>query len=211
MKTKMNFNDIPNVLERDEMKEVVGGFNSIIWGNTSSSGNSQEITVLPVVMEDGGPIKISFSFGGGPLITLTLPKGTIWGGQLDEVIIPPKGSSTEQTAAAVAFGWDMKTMLSQIAAGGDAAGMEAQYLKYLERVGLAGLAIGGGVTINNAINNGGISDYHVADLGTQALIYGAASVVPVAGWALGAAYFLGNYYTEKNYGQGLYEHLSVND
>ena len=55
MKTKIAFNDIPNVIERDEMKEVLGGgYNSIIWGNTSSSNNSQDISTLLVVMENGG-------------------------------------------------------------------------------------------------------------------------------------------------------------
>lgn len=73
MKTKIAFNDIPNVIERDEMKEVVGGFNSIIWGNTSTS-NSQEMTTLLVVMEDGGPIKIPIYIFGG--VALSMPKDT---------------------------------------------------------------------------------------------------------------------------------------
>lgn len=207
MKTKIAFNDIPNVLDRNEMKEVVGGFNSIIWGNSPGSGHFNDI--LPIVIEDGGALKISFSFGGSQVYTFTIPKDTLWGGQLNDVVIPPRGSSAEQAFGAVAFGWDIKTMLSQLAAGGDAAGDFAGYLKYLEGAGLAGLAIGG-VFVFDDIQTKGLHNYHVADLGTQALIYGAATTVPVAGWALGAAYFLGNYYTERNYGQGLFEHLNPN-
>ncbi len=209
MKTKIAFNDIPNVIERDEMKQVLGGgYNSIIWGNSPGSGHFNDI--LPLVMEDGGNIKISFSFGGDTIYTFSVPKDTIWGGQLNEVIVSRNSSTTEQTAAAVAFGWDLKTMLSQVAIGGDAAGMEAQYLSFLEKGGYLGLATSAGLVGLDIAGNGGVSAYNVADLGTQALIYGAISVVPVAGWALGAAYFLGNYYTERNYSQGLYEHLNPN-
>jgi hypothetical protein len=204
MKTKIKFNDIAGMLERDEMKGILGG-----TGSPVAEEDPIKINILPVVMEAGGAKTISFSIGTGPLISFTVPKDTVWGGQLNEVIIPPKGSSAEQTFNAVAFGWDMKTMLSEIAIGGDAAGMEAQYLKYLEGAGFVGLAIGGAFVFDD-IQTKGLHDYHVADLGTQALIYGAASVVPVAGWALGAAYFLGNYYTERNYGEGLYEHLNAN-
>ena len=143
-------------------------------------------------------------------------EGTIWGGQLNEVIVyhnsdprSPNYNSAEQTLGAVAFGWDTKTMLSQLAAGGDAAGDLAGYFKYLEAGGLVGVAAGAYSTINSGLTDGW-HDYHTADLGTQALIFGAASVVPVAGWALGAAYFLGNYYTERTYGEGLYEHLNSN-
>lgn len=209
MKTKIAFNDIPNVIERDEMKQVLGGgYNSIIWGNSPGSGHFNDI--LPLVMEDGGNIKISFSFGGDTIYTFSVPKDTIWGGQLNDVIVPPRSSSAEQAFGAVAFGWDIKTILSQLAIGGDAVGMEAQYLKYLEGAGLAGFVAGAGMTLSDVYNQGGFSGYHVADLGTQAFILGAVSAVPVAGWALGAAYFLGNYYSERNYGQGLYEHLNPN-
>ncbi|MFY8111160.1 MAG: hypothetical protein ACOVKP_04045, partial [Flavobacterium sp.] len=52
MKTKIAFNDIPKAIGRDEMKEVVGGFNSIIWGDTSSSRHTGGI--LPVVFDLGG-------------------------------------------------------------------------------------------------------------------------------------------------------------
>lgn len=209
MKTKIAFNDIPNVLDRNEMKEVVGGFNSIIWGNTSTS-NGHTCGILPIVMESGGGFQISFSFGGSQVYTFTVPKDTVWGGQLNEVIVSRNSSSTEQVAAAIAFGWDTKTMLSQLTAGGNTAGDLAGYLKFLEWGSKVGLGAGIGLTGYDAINNGGISNYHIADLGTQALIYGVASTVPVAGWALGAAYFLGNYYTEQTYGQGLYEHLNPN-
>jgi hypothetical protein len=295
MKTKIKFSDIAGMLERDEMKEIVGGsgsksggggrsfcsgtalgggsatfggadFNysgggiggglssdygpstssnyggSSYGGGTNSSSwqssngvtttdrseisrlyeyltgqsNGQNISNFNPTMSDINSFiaeEIKFAIDNG---VITLPNGTIWGGQLNEVIVyhnsdprSPNYNSAEQTFNAVAFGWDMKTMLSEIAIGGDAAGMEAQYLEYLERAGFVGLAIGGAFVFDD-IQTKGLHDYHVADLGTQALIYGAASVVPVAGWALGAAYFLGNYYTERNYGEGLYEHLNAN-
>jgi len=255
MKTKIKFNDIAGMLERDEMKEIVGGCgNGHVDVNTHSNFYGLPDYLSDFYKQFGGGAAIGSTFGGqgysgydnalinnfnaksAEVYTTTdpnvinlmvamltgnfgnLPPGVLstpipgttdefLGEKLREVIVGNNSSSAEAFSA-VAFGWDMKTMLSQIAVGENPVGFEVQYIKYLERVGLAGLAIGGGVTINNAINNGGISDYHVADLGTQALIYGAATTVPVAGWALGAAYFLANYYTEHNYGQGLYEHLS---
>ena len=183
----------------------------------SGQSNGQDIANFNPSMSDINSFvsnELKFSVNGG---VITLPDGTVWGGQLNNVDVyhssdprSPNYNSAAETFAAVAFGWDMKTMLSQIAIGADAAGMQAQYLKFLELGSNAGLGASAGLTVYNAFNNGGFEDYHVADLGTQAIIYGAASAVPVAGWALGAAYFLGNYYTEKTYGEGLYEHLSEN-
>jgi hypothetical protein len=75
MKTKMKFSDIAGMLERDEMKEIVGGFNSILSGITSPRGDSEKGTEgFLYVMEDGGPIKIPiYMFGGVPII---MPKDT---------------------------------------------------------------------------------------------------------------------------------------
>ena len=291
MKTKIRFSDITGMLERDEMKEIIGGCGNSYgsaafspnplgggggglsgfgggtaigstfggqpyagysnpvtnsyygssssgssgntggstWQSTANGYTTTNATEISRILEflngqsNGQSIanfnpnmsqiftfvagEMQFTAGG----MITLPNGTVWGGELNEVIIYPGGSSTAQTLGAVAFGWDTKTMLSQLAAGGDAAGDLAGYFKYLEGVGSAGLALGAGMTLFDAYDKGGLSDYHIADLGTQALIYGVATSLPVAGWALGAAYFLGNYYSEKTYGQGLYEHLTVND
>lgn len=238
MKTKIAFNDIPNGIERDEMKQVLGG--------NVSSVHKEDATVVTGRYDllNGGPatkwytsvgdkgfmgygssykitdpnqIKqimamLSGTFGKLPAGQLSTPipgtTDTFLGEQLREVIVG-NNSSASQTLGAVAFGWDLKTMLSQLAVGGDTAGDFASYFKYLEAGGLVGVAAGAYNTINDGLTNEW-HDYHTADLGTQALIFGAVTTVPVAGWALGAAYFAGNYYTEKTYGQGLYEHLNSN-
>jgi hypothetical protein len=182
----------------------------------SGQSNGQDIANFNPSMSDINSFvanELKFSVNNG---VITLPDGTVWGGELNNVNVyhtsdprSPNYNSAAETFAAVAFGWDIKTMLSQIAVGGDTAGDFASYFKYLEDAGVVGLAVGSGMTIKEGLKDG-FHDYHVADIGTQALIYGAVSTVPVAGWALGAAYFLGNYYTERNYGEGLYEHLNSN-
>jgi hypothetical protein len=182
----------------------------------SGQSNGQDIANFNPSMSDINSFvanELKFSVNNG---VITLPDGTVWGGELNNVNVyhtsdprSPNYNSATETFAAVAFGWDIKTMLSQIAVGGDTAGDFASYFKYLEDAGVVGLAVGSGMTIKEGLKDG-FHDYHVADIGTQALIYGAVSTVPVAGWALGAAYFLGNYYTERNYGEGLYEHLNSN-
>lgn len=123
MKTKITFNDIPNVIERDEMKQVLGGgYNSIIWGNSPGSGHFNDI--LPVVIEDGGALKISFSFGGSTVFTFTIPKDTLWGGQLKDTPVyknsdprspnyNPYGQWTASTIAEV-----FKNIGDSISAGG---------------------------------------------------------------------------------------------
>jgi hypothetical protein len=253
MKTKIKFSDIAGMLERDEMKEIVGGCGN---GHVEVHSNFYGLpdSLSDFYMQFGGGAAIGSNFGGqsysgydnalinnfnaksAEVYTTTDPKiinqmvamltgnfgnlppgilsspipGTtdeFLGEKLREVIVGNNSSGAEALGA-VAFGWDMKTMLSQIAVGENPVGFEAQYIKYLEWGSKVGLGASAGLIAYDAINKGAISDYHVADIGTQALIYGTATAVPVAGWALGAAYFLANYYTEHNYGQGLYEHLS---
>lgn len=237
MKTKIAFNDIPNVIKRDEMRQILGGNVSSVYKEDSTvvsgrtdllSGGTMGTWYSSVgdkgFMGYGSSYKItdpnqikqimamlSGTFGKLPAGQLSTPipgtTDTFLGEKLREVVVGNNSSAT-QTLGAVAFGWDLKTMLSQLAVGENAVGMEAQYIKYLENVGVVGLVVSGALTGYDVIKNGSIEDYHIADLGTQALIYGAATTVPVAGWALGAAYFLGNYYCEKTYGEGMYEHLS---
>jgi hypothetical protein len=73
MKTKIKFNDIAGMLERDEMKEIVGGFNSILSGITSPREDSENGTEgFLYVMEDGGPIKIPIYKIGG--VAIRMPK-----------------------------------------------------------------------------------------------------------------------------------------
>ena len=289
MKTKIRFSDITGMLERDEMKEIIGGcgnsYGSIIvnsnplgggggglsgfgggtaigstfggqpyagysnpvtnsyygssssgssgntsgstWQSTANGYTTTNATEISRILEflngqsNGQSIanfnpnmsqiftfvagEMQFTAGG----MITLPNGTVWGGELNEVIIYPGGSSTAQTLGAVAFGWDTKTMLSQLAAGGDAAGDLAKYLKYVEGVGYVGLAVGAGITTYDGLSNGW-QDYHTAELGTQVMIFAIGMSIPVAGWALGAAYFAADYYTKQNYGEGLYQHLNPN-
>lgn len=182
----------------------------------SGQSNGQDIANFNPSMSDINSFvsnELKFSVNGG---VITLPDGTVWGGQLNNVDVyhssdprSPNYNSAAETFGAIAFGWDIKTILSQLAVGGDAAGDLAGYIKFLEAGGLVGVAAGAYNTINDGLTNEW-HDYHTADLGTQALIFGAVTTVPVAGWALGAAYFAGNYYTEKTYGEGLYEHLNSN-
>jgi hypothetical protein len=256
MKTKIKFSDIAGMLERDEMKEIVGGCgNGYVDVNTHSNFYGLPDYLSDFYKQFGGGAAIGSNFGGqsysgydnalinnfnaksAGVYTTTdpnvinlmvamltgnfgnLPPGvlstpipgttdTFLGEKLREVIVGNNGSAAEAFGA-IAFGWDIKTILSQLAVGENAVGFEAQYLKYLEAGSLVGVAAGAYSTINSGLTDGW-HDYHTADLGTQALIFGAASAVPVAGWALGAAYFLANYYSQQNYGQGIYEHLNPN-
>jgi hypothetical protein len=153
----------------------------------SGQSNGQDIANFNPSMSDINSFvanELKFSVNNG---VITLPDGTVWGGELNNVNVyhtsdprSPNYNSAAETFAAVAFGWDIKTMLSQIAVGGDTAGDFASYFKYLEDAGVVGLAVGSGMTIKEGLKDG-FHDYHVADIGTQALIYDAVSTVPVAG------------------------------
>jgi hypothetical protein len=213
MKTKMKFSDITNVIERDEMKKIMGGS-----GKPVPEEEDIIQTILPVVHEGGTDpfqFRVGAGFGNLPPGQLSTPiPGTtdsFYGESLSGVVVGGNysNSSFGGTFGAVAFGWDTKTMLSQLAAGGDAAGDLAGYFKYVEGVGIIGLAVGAGITTNDAMKNGW-HDYHIAELGTQAMIFTIGMSIPVAGWALGAAYFAADYYSKQNYGEGLYQHLNPN-
>ncbi|WP_300977524.1 hypothetical protein, partial [Flavobacterium sp.] len=135
MKTKIAFNDIPNAIGRDEMKEVVGGGYAITTDNSIDHGFSADLKPFSWILDLGGGGKggssswhvtangmstsnasdisrffeyitgqsngqnISnfnpnmsqiYSFVAGEIKfaaagTITLPNGTVWGGELNNV------------------------------------------------------------------------------------------------------------------------------
>ena len=158
MKTKIAFNDIPNVIERDEMKEVVGGFNSIIWGNTSTS-NSQEMTTLLVVMEDGGPIKIPIYIFGG--VALSMPKDTKFYIALKDLEVfqnsdrrspnyDPYGQWTASTIAEVLqnIGDSISGGGITLSATGVGAGVGGALMTFGGAISLGGTALEFGIDVN---------------------------------------------------------------
>ncbi len=254
MKTKIAFNDIPNVIERDEMRNFLGGQGKIESASDTTPG-PDELTPKGLVF--GTPGVISAPLPG-------YPTPTYQGGQLNTVVITPRknytyggyqfgsntnsvfnngsssgyngigggfdagnstgtrvgngksglddSDSTSNILGAFQFGWETKTILTAQAFeyAAEISINDAKYIGYLKAVGDVSIGASAFLTFKDAYKKGELSDYHVADLGTTALIYGISSSVPVAGWTLGAAYFFANYYCEKTYGEGLYEHLSGN-
>ena len=53
MKTKITFNDIPNTIDRDEMKEIIGGAGELTIYKNNSDGFYAGWGPLPVVFESG--------------------------------------------------------------------------------------------------------------------------------------------------------------
>ena len=66
--------------------------------------------------------------------------------------------------------------------------------------------MGAGLTVADGIENG-FEAHHNADLGIQAAIYGIGASVPVAGWIVGGAFFLGDMYFQSTHnGQSITEY-----
>lgn len=136
---------------------------------------------------------------------------TLYGGMLNEVIVamksPPIGyqdsSSFDSLFGASVLAWETNSVLTgsnmEFAASlGIDISSDAKYLKFIERVGIGATILEGAMTGLDAYNNG-LEAHHVADLGIQAGLYYGFASVPVAGWALGTAYFLGNMYFESTH------------
>lgn len=116
--------------------------------------------------------------------------------QLREVII---GNSNSNSLGAFQLGWDTKTLLTEIALGGrTVTTAEATYLGYLTSVGNLANAASAGLTVYDAMDQG-LQTHHVADLLVQAVIYDIALGVPVAGWIVGGAYFIGDEYFKSTH------------
>ena len=64
--------------------------------------------------------------------------------------------------------------------------------------GILANAAAAGVTIYDAVTEG-LQTHHVADLFVQAVIYDIALGVPVAGWIVGGAYFIGDEYFKNTH------------
>lgn len=117
------------------------------------------------------------------------------------------GGNIPTTIGAFQLGWDTKTLLTEIALGGRTlTGQEAQYMRYLGATGILANAAASGVTVYDAIENG-LKTHHVADLFFQVAIYDIALAVPVAGWLIGGAYFVGDMYFKNTHnGVGITEY-----
>jgi hypothetical protein len=89
-----------------------------------------------------------------------------------------------------------KSTFSQVRALG-ASG--AGYMKWASRIGKGATVLGGLATIGDAAVNGGWQAHHTADLGIQVAIYSLSASVPVAGWLIGGAYFLGDVYFQSTH------------
>jgi len=74
----------------------------------------------------------------------------------------------------------------------------AGYMKVVKGVSTGANLLGAGMTIADGYVNG-FQAHHAADLGIQAAIYGIGASVPVAGWIVGGAYFLGDMYFQSTH------------
>ena len=89
-----------------------------------------------------------------------------------------------------------KSTISQVRALGTSG---AGYMKWASRIGKGATVLGGLATIGDAAVNGGWQAHHAADLGIQVAIYSLSASVPVAGWLIGGAYFLGDVYFQSTH------------
>lgn len=76
---------------------------------------------------------------------------------------------------------------------------DAGYMKWASRIGKGATVLGGLATIGDAAVNGGWQAHHTADIGIQVAIYSLSASVPVAGWLIGGAYFLGDVYFQSTH------------
>lgn len=74
----------------------------------------------------------------------------------------------------------------------------ATYMKYVNSIGTVATIAGAGVTLADGFENG-FKAHHAADLGIQAGIYTLSASVPVAGWIVGGAYFVGDMYFQSTH------------
>lgn len=74
----------------------------------------------------------------------------------------------------------------------------AGYMKVVKGVSTGANLLGAGMTIADGYVNG-FQAHHAADLGIQAAIYGIGASIPVAGWIVGGAYFLGDMYFQSTH------------
>ncbi len=100
-----------------------------------------------------------------------------------------------------------KSSISQIRALGSSG---ASYLKAVSRINKIAAGAGAALTILDGVANG-FQAHHVADLGIQGAIYGISASVPVAGWVVGGAYFLGDMYFQSTHdGQSITQYYLDN-
>lgn len=111
----------------------------------------------------------------------------------------PKITSNANPLGAFQFGWDFKSILTSAAFGAKELTIaEAQYIKYLS--GVSNIANAAGVVLIGAdVLENGFKLSHVGDLFVQAVIYDTALAVPVAGWIVGGAYFVGDQYFKSTH------------
>lgn len=74
----------------------------------------------------------------------------------------------------------------------------AGYMNVVKQVSRGTVVLGAAMTISDGVSNG-FKAHHAADLGIQAAIYGLSATVPVAGWIIGGAYFLGDMYFQSTH------------
>ena len=74
----------------------------------------------------------------------------------------------------------------------------AGYMNVVKQVSRGTAILGAGMTVADGFANG-FQAHHAADLGIQAAIYGIGASVPVAGWIIGGAYFLGDMYFQSTH------------
>ena len=70
--------------------------------------------------------------------------------------------------------------------------------KLIKTINLGNNILTAGFTIADGVTNG-FEAHHFADLGIQAVIYGISASVPVFGWVLGGAYFVGDLYFQSTH------------
>lgn len=97
--------------------------------------------------------------------------------------------------------------ISNIRAVGPGA---ATYMKAVKQVGRGAVLLGGAITIADGLENG-FQPHHAADLAIQGSIYALSASIPVAGWIVGGAFFLGDLYFQSTHnGQSITQYYLDN-
>lgn len=115
---------------------------------------------------------------------------TMYGGMLNEVVISSNHSSG-------GYGYSSSGGFFSNGFLNDPYFMNSQFWDG-SGYGILANAAAAGVTIYDAVTEG-LQTHHVADLFVQAVIYDIALGVPVAGWIVGGAYFIGDEYFKNTH------------
>ncbi len=195
---------------------IGGGVGSVLTGGNFWQGAATGAIIgfFNESMHDEGPGKPGRRVGNSQeVINPETGESELWG-NIQEVVMgkkkpDPTLSKIGTGMGAFSFGWGTKELMIQsvvaqsrgisIASVNNISNMRvlgqagARYMNVVSKVSKGSAALGFISTAADGWSNGW-QNHHTADLAIQGTIYAISASVPVAGWVVGGAYFLGDLY-----------------